>query len=337
MRVVDAELHDYAWGRHDGLVPWVGRSDGPQAEAWFGDIDSPNGGVHPLLVKVLAAAAPLSIQVHPDAEAMQALSRERTNSRLLHDSVEKNELILALEPFTTFAGFRDPATAADLLNRLHLPEAAAPVMDGRPSDAIRVLLHAADSAARQAFERLSDVIHLVLEPNERSAIETVRAWYPGDRGVLVALLLQVHELAPGDALYVPAGVIHSYVNGLGVEVMTASDNVLRLGLTQKAIAVDAALASLRAAEPIRLRAWGSRQLEVPGAPFSIALLEKDHAAEAFQRSARTVLPLSGSVQCATQFSGHATAHCGQALLLEERDGTATVIADGRTVVAAFTH
>jgi mannose-6-phosphate isomerase len=50
---------------------------------------------------------------------------------------------------------------------------------------------------------------------------------------VVALLLNHVRLSPGEAVFMPAGNLHSYLHGAGVEIMAASDNVLRGGLTPK--------------------------------------------------------------------------------------------------------
>ena len=74
--------------------------------------------------------------------------------------------------------------------------------------------------------------------------------YPGDAGVLAALLLNRVTLAPGEALYLPAGNLHAYLSGAGVELMANSDNVLRGGLTPKHVDVPELLRVLDfAAEP----------------------------------------------------------------------------------------
>jgi mannose-6-phosphate isomerase len=57
--------------------------------------------------------------------------------------------------------------------------------------------------------------------------------YPADSGAMVALMLNLVELAPGEAIFLPAGNLHAYLSGLGLEVMAASDNVIRGGLTPK--------------------------------------------------------------------------------------------------------
>ena len=63
--------------------------------------------------------------------------------------------------------------------------------------------------------------------------------------MLVALLLNHVRLAPGEAIWMPAGNLHAYLRGAGVEIMAASDNVLRGGLTPKRVDVDELLRVLR--------------------------------------------------------------------------------------------
>ena len=47
------------------------------------------------------------------------------------------------------------------------------------------------------------------------------------------MLLNSVVLAAGEAMYLPAGHLHSYLRGTGVEISANSDNVLRGGLTSK--------------------------------------------------------------------------------------------------------
>jgi mannose-6-phosphate isomerase len=58
-------------------------------------------------------------------------------------------------------------------------------------------------------------------------------FFPNDHGILAPLYLNIIELAPGEAMYIPAGVLHSYIKGMGIELMSDSDNVLRGGLSSK--------------------------------------------------------------------------------------------------------
>ncbi|MFD0823849.1 mannose-6-phosphate isomerase, class I, partial [Micromonospora zhanjiangensis] len=69
--------------------------------------------------------------------------------------------------------------------------------------------------------------------------------YPEDPGVLVALLLNHVILAPGEAIWMPAGNLHAYLHGVGVEILAASDNVLRGGLTPKRVDVAELIRVLR--------------------------------------------------------------------------------------------
>ena len=71
------------------------------------------------------------------------------------------------------------------------------------------------------------------------------AEYPADLGVLVALLLNHVRLSAGEAIWMPAGNLHAYLSGAGMEIMAASDNVLRGGLTPKHVDASELLRVLR--------------------------------------------------------------------------------------------
>lgn len=337
MIVVDGALRPYAWGRIDGLSAWTSATSGPQAELWYGALgDTPDAPRHPLLTKLLAAARPLSIQVHPPGDLVAVLWSDAGHGRgLLVDQVEKNELLVALEPFTSFAGFRDPALTARIMQGMGLTRVAQIASGGDFVATVHALLALSEVEVDEAFRRLSDVIHPLLDANERSAIELVRAWYPHDRGALVALCLAVHELEPGDAMYVPAGVVHCYVNGLGVEVMTASDNVLRLGLTGKQLAVPEALAAVSGDEPVLLRPTGDGGVSTyfaPGAPFLVVALRDGASWTVPPHTSATVLAVRGEARV-TGPSGAEVVAAGRAVLLSPSDGSPRVEADGHVVVA----
>jgi len=329
-------LRPYAWGRIDGLSAWTPATGGPQAELWYGALgETPDSPRHPLLTKFLAAATPLSIQVHPSAALVEKLWADEAHGRgLLTDQVEKTELLLALEPFTSFAGFRDAETTSRLLGGIGLHDVAEIASSGDAVATMRALLSVSEIAVDEAFRRLSDVIHLNLPAHERSAIELVRAWYPHDRGALVALCLAVHELSPGDVIHVPAGVVHSYVNGLGVEVMTASDNVLRLGLTAKTIAVAEALEAINGAEPTVLRLQSTTGASVyfaDDSPFLVVRLADSRWSVPPHTSA-TVLAVETACTVTTHDGEHLV-EPGTAVLLSPADGGAEVVAPGLAVVA----
>jgi mannose-6-phosphate isomerase len=114
-----------------------------------------------------------------------------------------------------------------------------------------------DDDLRATFEWLvsggDDVVELVeavvaaasgLEGEHFTLVGELADAYPGDPGIVVSLMLNLVTLQRGEVLYLPAGNIHAYVEGLGIELMAASDNVLRGGLTPKHIDVPELLSVL---------------------------------------------------------------------------------------------
>ncbi|MHA7280319.1 mannose-6-phosphate isomerase, class I [Arthrobacter sp. MDT2-2] len=219
----------------------------------------------PFLLKVLAADSALSLQVHPsleqaaagyDAEEASGVPRDAPH-RNYRDRNHKPEMIYALTPFEALCGFRPLPEALRTFTAL-----ASAVEPGSWThellDSVAAQLSSgADSALRSAFtlllEAAPEVVDAVVAavagaagPAQATGAEEadavaadlatlseLSAQYPGDPGVLVALLLNRVSLRPGEALYLPAGNIHAYLQGLGIEVMASSDNVLRGGLTPK--------------------------------------------------------------------------------------------------------
>jgi len=231
---------------------------GPRVQQAFGD------GL-PFLLKLLGAAEPLSLQAHPSAEqAREGYERENAEgialnapNRNYRDPSHKPELVVALTDFHAMVGFRPLADTLELFSELDCPELDRYLTILDPSSeedslrglfttwitipaAARVsLIDAIVTAARSELDRgdwISDVLRTVLDLQQR---------YPGDIGVLGALLLNHIVLAPGEALYLDAGHLHAYVSGLGVEVMANSDNVLRGGLTSKYVDVPELVRILR--------------------------------------------------------------------------------------------
>lgn len=227
----------------------------------------------PFLTKVLAAEQPLSLQVHPSLEqAREGYARENaagmpagSSGRNYKDDNHKPEMIFALTPFRALCGFRPAAASRGIFEHVaHVLDSAAVDVPAIITGVVEDLGQDDEAAAlRAAFTRLIEggqevseavaQIDSVLrsgaprEPHEEAltAMLGINEAFPGDPGVLISLLLNHLSLNPGEAVYLPAGNIHAYIHGLGVEVMAASDNVLRGGLTPKHIDVPELLKTVR--------------------------------------------------------------------------------------------
>jgi mannose-6-phosphate isomerase len=259
---------DYAWGSTTAIPELLGTAPTgrPQAELWLGahpgspsrvvgsDGSTAGGtladvarGRLPFLLKVLAAASNLSLQAHPSSEqALAGFEAENAAGipidaadRNYRDPFHKPELIYALsDPFRALCGFRPVA------------ETRAVLQAGGGDPRLRPLLDRLvdDSSLPGVFEWLitrgagvDELLAAVVEVSgDHDAWRTVRFLAernPGDPGIAISLLLNSVSLTPGQVLYLPAGNIHAYLEGLGIELMAASDNVLRGGLTSKHVDV----------------------------------------------------------------------------------------------------
>jgi mannose-6-phosphate isomerase len=211
----------------------------------------------PFLLKVLAADEPLSLQAHPSIEQARAgFAREEAAGvardapdRNYRDANHKPELICALTEFHALVGFRDPAATVVLLHALDVPELApyTDLLAAQPdADGLRALFTTWITLPQSLLDTLVPALQAgcvrlagdagALHTEARTVLELSER-YPGDPGVLAALLLNRVTLQPGEALHLPAGNLHSYLRGAGIELMASSDNVLRGGLTPKHVDV----------------------------------------------------------------------------------------------------
>jgi mannose-6-phosphate isomerase len=211
----------------------------------------------PFLLKVLAADEPLSLQAHPSlAQAREGFAREEAAGvprdaadRNYRDANHKPELMCALTEFHALVGFRDPAATLALLRALDVPELAAhaELLAAQPDAAgLRALFTTWITLPQSSLDVLVPALQAgcvrlagdagALHAEARTVLELSER-YPGDAGVLAALLLNRVTIQPGEALYLPAGNLHAYLEGAGIELMANSDNVLRGGLTPKHVDV----------------------------------------------------------------------------------------------------
>lgn len=224
------------------------------------DVADRFGGHLPFLLKVLAVARPLSIQAHPSSEQAAAgyAAEEAAGvdigapERCFRDRHHKPEMLVALTRFEGLVGWADPARAVELVDAVDVPPLtalAAGLRHGQLSNVVAALFSMPTAAmadlARQVAAGAAEALRpggepavgdTVLGPAERRILELVvvlARQYPTDLGVPLTLLLNHVVLQPGEAVFVPPGVPHAYLSGLGIEAQASSDNTLRAGLTTK--------------------------------------------------------------------------------------------------------
>lgn len=293
---LDNHIQNYTWGSSTSMSQLFGfdnKSGEPQAELWMGahkngcsqlqktgmslaDYIADNKearlgaytlhrfGELPFLFKVLAAEAPLSIQVHPN-KMNSKLGYERENAlgidanatnRNYKDTNHKPELIYALTTYRAMNGFRPIEHIIALFNEIEIPTLSDEVslLKGSPTpDGLEAFFSAIMSLAGQrkvnaldelyASYSLNNVSPMALEALQYS--QTFFDYYEEDVGLLAPLILNTVELSAGEAMFLHAETPHAYVHGTALEIMASSDNVLRAGLTHKHIDVPELIANTR--------------------------------------------------------------------------------------------
>lgn len=262
---------DYAWGRVDGVAGVLGGAGtgGPEAELWLGahpgsparaigaapwrtllDWERESGSTLPFLLKILVSGGPLSLQAHPTpAQAAAGFADENARGipltaphRNYKDPHAKPELIVALEDgFEALCGFRPVAEILADVDALAVragSDALAPWREELAgSDGLRAGFAWLLSGGAGVERAVAALVAAAADDERFELITRLAEAYPGDPGIAVALMLHHVTLAAGEALWLPAGNIHAYLRGAGVELMGPSDNVLRGGLTPKHVDV----------------------------------------------------------------------------------------------------
>ncbi|ATG53050.1 mannose-6-phosphate isomerase, class I [Brachybacterium vulturis] len=317
------------------------------------DVSRAFGGQLPFLLKVIAAERPLSLQVHPTREhAAESFAAESAAGIDLHsplrsyrDANHKPEMLIALTPFTALCGFRTPRRAAVILDglgtaltdRLHTLLVDNPTAHGMRA-AFRTLVSASLRPASEAVDAVVEACRARIaagsspSPRIDRSVSLLAEHHPGDPGVVAALLLNPVSLQRGEAMYVPAGALHAYLHGTGLEVMATSDNVLRAGLTQKRVDADEVLqcVSVTAAPPLRVAPERQNSTSIayyaPVDDFELAITELSDPVAASARThpipgsgPRIVLGLEGTATLETTTGSHAL-RAGQAVFVPAADG-----------------
>ena len=236
---------------------WMGTHSGAPSQVYAGEnrisLAEAAGGELPFLFKLIAAEKPLSIQAHPNlAQAAAGFERENKAGLALDDprrnykdANHKSEILCAITPFTVMAGFREPAEIKKNLEALTaaappLGEIFLPLLRAIETGSLADFFHALFKLSKQEREELGvsvkgvcETCGTVISGGQWKLMKNFAAQYPEDAAVISPLYLNLFTLESGQAMFVPAGALHAYINGFGVELMASSDNVLRGGLTSK--------------------------------------------------------------------------------------------------------
>ncbi|HHT0321458.1 TPA: mannose-6-phosphate isomerase [Raoultella planticola] len=285
-------VQNYAWGSHTALTELYGIANPdnlPMAELWMGahpksssQILDADGRRHalrqiidgdksallgdkvaqrfgelPFLFKVLCAAQPLSIQVHPNKQASEIGFAKENAAGIPLDAAERNykdpnhkpELVFALTPFLAMNAFREFNEIAALLQPVASAHPAIGEFLSQPdaehlSQLFAGLLNMQGEEKAQALR----VLQTALDNQQGEPWQTIRLiaeFYPDDSGLFSPLLLNVVKLNPGEAMFLFAETPHAYLQGVALEVMANSDNVLRAGLTPKYIDIPELVANVK--------------------------------------------------------------------------------------------
>lgn len=311
----------------------------------------------PFLLKVLAIGSPLSIQAHPSArEAVEGYTREEaarvpfdSPSRVYRDKSHKPELLVALTSVVVLAGFRRPQEILADLGRIDHPDVRglASTLSGESEESAAIAAYVRsclrDIDAGGVVSALVRSAHAPDASGNLLSAAAAAEHYPRDGGVLVALAMNRVELAPGEACFVPDGLVHSYQSGMGLEIMANSDNVVRAGLTPKHIDIDEllAVASTVPAPPApqhSTRIDGADTFRPGAEEFVLSFVRGDHAT--FAPDPRIVLALEGETRVGAREGDERILARGEAVFVPHSDGDLTVGSSGLAVVAgcpAFAH
>ena len=341
-------VQNYAWGSKSALTELYGIANPdnlPMAELWMGahpksssKITDSQGTVRslrdvidadkatllgrevadrfgelPFLFKVLCAAQPLSIQVHPNKRASEIGFAKENAAGIAMDAAERNykdpnhkpELVFALTPFLAMNAFREFSEIVSLLQPVAGAHTAiAHFLEQPNGERLSALFASLLNMQGEEKARALAILRSALESQQGEPWQTIRViseFYPDDSGLFSPLLLNVVKLKPGEAMFLFAETPHAYLQGTALEVMANSDNVLRAGLTPKYIDIPELVANVKfeakpAAELLTQPVKNGSELDFPipvdDFAFSLHDLSAQPTAIA-QRSAAILFCLEG--------------------------------------------
>ncbi len=362
------------WGSTQGIPRLMGfEPDGePYAEAWWGAHPSapsltesgpldaviaadPQGalgtaaardyGKLPYLLKFLSIAQPLSIQVHPTLErARSGFAAEEEggvaitdSGRNYKDASHKPEMLFAVTEMTVLSGFRPEA---DLASDLECLGGEASVLRAalREGGIAGYVTAALTGDHGGTLTRLARLVGGDAPDSFQAQIACeALARHENDPGALVALAMNALNLQPGEALYTPAGTVHCYIRGDGVEIMANSDNVVRAGLTHKPVNAGllrelAVLSPAEPAWPVETVIGAARRLSTDAAEFELVVVSAG-AFEAEEAGPRIVLALDAEARVTTARDA-ATLSQGESVFVADSEGPVHIETDGVVVIAS---
>jgi len=318
------------------------------------------GGRLPFLLKVLGVDKALSIQVHPSREQAEAGYRAENErglapgdkSRNYVDDWPKPEILCALTRFEVLAGMRTTADAAALLRDLRVAELAPLAAELAAAADPAALTRALATILSWPADGRAALVESVAAACERlaagggpyagacAAIVRVAADHPGDLGIVASLLLRYEVLQPGEAVFLPAGGLHAYLLGIGVELLANSDNVVRAGLTPKHIDIPELLkltdpaVEVPVIEPSPI-GGGIFRYDSPAPEFRLYRAELDAAEVALPGAgARVVLCTDGTVRLRAAAGDALKVARGEAGYVSAADGEVTAAGPGTLFIAA---
>nr|SOH55398.1 mannose 6 phosphate isomerase [Trichomonas tenax] len=270
MSLLQCQAMNYDWGKVGQssfvyqLLENSGKTDldstKPFAELWIGDHDKApslldNGkrlkdderfGEINYLFKVLSVNKPLSIQVHPPKE--QAVELHKIDPLNYPDENDKPEMAVAITKLSLLYGFRSFQQIKQFITQFAelakaIGEDVANKFVEQPNSAnLELLVQSLLFKPKDFIKGVAEELVLKImkgeyhfEPSVLNAFTAINRYFPGDVGIFFPLILNVVECNPGSALYIPAGILHAYLEGDLYEAMHLSDNVVRAGMTPKFI------------------------------------------------------------------------------------------------------
>lgn len=319
--------------------------DGDKA-ALLGDKVAQRFGELPFLFKVLCADQPLSIQVHPNKQASEIGFAKENAAGIPLDAPERNykdpnhkpELVFALTPFLAMNAFREFSEIISLLQPVAgANNAIAHFLENPNADALSQLFASLLNMQGEEKSHALAVLKAALESQQGEPWETIRLiaqFYPDDSGLFSPLLLNVVKLNPGEAMFLFAETPHAYLQGVALEVMANSDNVLRAGLTPKYIDIPELVANVKfvakpAAELLTQPVKNGAELDfpIPVEDFAFSLHD-------LSQTETTIAQESAAILFCVE--GEATLHKGEQRLVLKPGESAFVAANESPVSVSGT-